>query len=140
MTDPRTRLAQIGAVVRDRFESEKRVLSFEEYLALFAGSPWRYSRDAARYLRDCLDWFGTYELDRPGGSVTRWRLFDLEFERVEASDTADLGTGHDFLVGQERLQRHFYRSSAISSARAAPTGSSSCTARTGARRAPSSAA
>ncbi len=109
MTDPRKRLAQIGAVVRDRFESEKRVLSFEEYLALFAESPWRYSRDAARYLRDCLDWFGTYELERPGGNVTRWRLFDLEFERVEASDTADLGTGHDFLVGQERLQRDFYR-------------------------------
>ena len=47
MIDPRNRLSQIGAVVRDRFESEKRVLSFEEYLALFAGHPWRYSRDAA---------------------------------------------------------------------------------------------
>lgn len=109
MSDPRARLAQIGAVVRDRFESEKRVLSFEEYLALFEQNPWRYTRDAARYLRDCLDWFGTYEIERPGATVTRWRLFDLEFERVEAHDTADLGTGHDFLVGQERLQRDFYR-------------------------------
>jgi predicted Ser/Thr protein kinase len=109
MIDSRQRLAQIGAVVRDRFESEKRVLSFEEFLDLFAKHPWRHSRDAARYLKDCLDWFGTYEIDRPGAPVTRWRLFDLEFERVEASDTADLGTGHDFLVGQERLQGSFYR-------------------------------
>ena len=107
--DPRTRLAQIGAVVRDRFESEKRVLSYDEYLALFTKSPWRYSRDAARYLRDCLDFFGTYELDKPTGPVKRWRLFDLEFERLEASDAADLGSGHDFLVGQERLQWEFYR-------------------------------
>ncbi len=109
MLDPRQRLTQIGAVVRDRFESEKRVLSFEEYLDLFAQHPWRHSRDAARYLKDCLDWFGTYDIDRPGGAITRWRLFDLEFERVEASDAADLGTGHDFLVGQERLQSSFYR-------------------------------
>src|SRR5690606_1923074 len=97
------------AVVRDRFDSEKRVLSFDEYLALFIESPWRYSRDAARYLRDCLDWFGTYEIEKPSGPVKRWRLFDLEFERLESSDAADLGTGHDYLVGQERLQRDFYR-------------------------------
>ena len=109
MIDSRQRLTQIGAVVRDRFESEKRVLSFEEYLDLFAQHPWRHSRDAARYLRDCLDWFGTYEVEQPGGPTTRWRLFDLEFERAETSDVADLGTGHDFLVGQERLQRSFYR-------------------------------
>src|SRR5687768_18505435 len=109
MIDPRTRLGQIGNVVRDRFESEKRVLSFEEYLALFTKHPWRYSRDAARYLRDCIDHFGTYEIEKPGGVVRRFRLFDLEFERGEGSESADLGTGHDFLVGQERLQHDFYR-------------------------------
>ncbi len=109
MIDPKSRLSQIGAVVRDRFESEKRVLSFEEYLALFAENPWRYSRDAARYLKDCLDYFGTYEIDRAGGPVKRWRLFDLPFERDEKSDVEDLGTGRDYLVGQERIQRDFYR-------------------------------
>jgi predicted Ser/Thr protein kinase len=109
MIDPRQRLIQIGAVVHDRFESEKRVLSFEDYLALFAKNPWRYSRDAARYVRDCLDYFGTYDLERVGDPVKRWRLFDLPFEREEASDAVDLGTGHDFLVGQERLQHDFYR-------------------------------
>jgi serine protein kinase len=107
MIDPRQRLTQIGAVVRDRFESEKRVLSFEEYLALFAKHPWRYSRDAARYLRDCLDYFGTYTLDKPGGPVKRWRLFDLEFERQKVE--GETSSGHDYLVGQERLQADFYR-------------------------------
>src|SRR5688500_2327329 len=109
MIDPRNRLSQIGAVVRDRFESEKRVLSFEEFLALFAQHPWRHSRDAARYLRDCIDYFGTYEIERPGGLVKRYRLFDLEFERQEGTDRADTASGHDYLVGQERLQSDFYR-------------------------------
>lgn len=108
MFNPRARLSQIGAAVRDRFESQKRVLSFDEYLDMFAAHPWRHSRDAARYLRDCLDRFGTYDVDQPGGPVRRWRLFDLEFERGD-SEVESTGTGHDFLVGQERLQADFYR-------------------------------
>lgn len=108
MTDHRNRLAQIGAVVRDRFESQKRVLSYDEYLALVAAQPWRYTRDAARYLRDCLDHYGTYDVPSAGRAVKRWRLFDLEFARDEAGDR-DGRNGHDFLVGQERLQADFYR-------------------------------
>lgn len=106
MTDPRAELQQIRAVVRDRFESQKRVLSFDEYLGLVGDSPWRYTRDAARYLRDCLDFFGRDEVPQAGGHVTRWRLFDLEFDRVEHEGEAER---HDFLVGQERLQASFYR-------------------------------
>ncbi|MCB9591339.1 MAG: serine protein kinase PrkA [Sandaracinaceae bacterium] len=108
MNDPRTRLTEIGAVVRDRFESQKRVLSFDEYLALVGQQPWRYTRDAARYLRDCLDHFGTYDVMSAGRSVRRWRLFDLEFTRADA-DRVENRNGHDFLVGQERLQADFYR-------------------------------
>ena len=102
MIDPQKRLTQIGAVVRDRFESEKRVLSFEEYLALFSENPWRYSRDAARYLRDCFDYYGSYELPRPFGATRRFRLFDQEFR-----DQAD--GGHIPLIGHEELQNGFYR-------------------------------
>ena len=108
MSDPRSRLTQIGAVVRDRFESQKRVLSFDEYLAQFIGHPWRHSRDAARYLRDCLDHYGTETVPRPGADLKRWKAFDLEFERQPATE-AGSGTGHDYLVGQERLQASFYR-------------------------------
>ena len=104
MIDPKTRLTEIGAVVRDRFESQKRVLSFDEYLALVSAQPWRHTRDAARYLRDCLDYYGTYEVRSAGRPVTRWRLFDLEFARGE-----DGGQKHDYLVGQEPLQASLYR-------------------------------
>ncbi len=104
--DPSQRLDEIGAVVRDRFESQKRVLSFDEYLTLVTEQPWRHTRDAARYLRDCIDHYGTYEVLSAGRPVRRWRVYDVEFER---SAGADERNGHDFLVGQERLQADFYR-------------------------------
>lgn len=106
MFDHRTRLDEIGAVVRDRFESQKRVLSFDEFMSLVADKPWRHTRDAARYLRDCLDHFGTEEVSSAGRLVRRWRLFDQEFTR--AADGGE-GDGHDYLVGHERLQGDFYR-------------------------------
>lgn len=102
--DPRQWLSEIGAAVRDRFESQRRVLSFDEYLALVAASPWRHTRDAARYLRDCLDHYGTYEIRSAGQKIKRWRAYDLEFTRQ------DDGTGgHDSLAGHEHLQAEFYR-------------------------------
>jgi serine protein kinase len=100
MPDPRTRLAQIGAAVRDRFESEKRVLSMEEYLALFEAHPWRHSRDAARYLADAFDHYGSEEIAQPPG-MRRFRLFDLPFLPEEKR--------RDHLAGQERLQNEVYR-------------------------------
>ena len=59
------------------------MLSFSEYLDEFAQHPYRHSRDAARYLRDCFEFYGTYEVERPWGELTRFTLFDLEFERDE---------------------------------------------------------
>jgi len=106
MFDPRTRLDEIGAVVRDRFESQKRVLSFDEFLSLVSDKPWRHTRDAARYLRDCIDHYGTTEVSSAGRAVRRWNLYDQEFARQEGTGARD---GHDYLVGQERLQADFYR-------------------------------
>ncbi|MCC6872806.1 MAG: serine protein kinase PrkA [Sandaracinaceae bacterium] len=108
MLDPRARLSEIRDAVRGRFESQKRVLSFDEYLALFADNPWRHSRDAARYLRDAWDYFGTYDVQLGGLRVKRWRLFDLDFARQD-TDGAEIATGHEYLVGQERLQADVYR-------------------------------
>ena len=64
--------------------------------------PVRHSRDAARYLRDCFDYYGSYELPRPFGATRRFRLFDQEFR-----DQAD--GGHIPLIGHEELQNGFYR-------------------------------
>lgn len=104
MIDIREVLAQVGAAVRHRYEAERRVLSFEEYLELAAKNPARHTRDAARYVRDCLDHFGSYEVTRPTGTVRRFRLFDLPFE--DAKD----GARREYLVGQEHVQETLYRS------------------------------
>jgi predicted Ser/Thr protein kinase len=96
-------LARIGSAVRERFQSQKRVLSFEDYLALFRANPWRHSRDAARYIRDCFDYWGTETLAKPGAPITRFKLFDLPFRSESA------GRRRDYLVGHEEVQQAFYR-------------------------------
>ncbi len=86
---------------RARFERERRVLSFDAYLELALAEPRRYLRDAARYLRDLFDHYGSDTLERPYGRFTRWRLFDLPWE-----EEANRGDG---LVGHEELQAELYR-------------------------------
>jgi serine protein kinase len=103
MADLKQELLRIGARVRERFEADKRVLSFSEYLDEFAAHPWRHSRDAARYMRDCFDYYGAKEVERPWGKLTRFKLFDLEFERTEGLSASD------HLVGHESIQKAFYR-------------------------------
>jgi len=62
----------------------------------------RYSRDAARYLRDMFEHYGHETVDRPWGKLTRFRLFDLPFlEQRERSREA--------LVGQEAVQAELFR-------------------------------
>jgi predicted Ser/Thr protein kinase len=93
-------LARIGAGVRERFTSERRVLSFDEYLALFDASPYRFTRDAARYLKDCIDHFGRIDVDRAGRKVPRYALFDLPWDERRRNER---------LVGHEDIQDEFYR-------------------------------
>lgn len=94
-------LENIAARVESRFREGRRVLSFQEYLELFAESPVQHGRDAARYLRDVFDYYGTTTVERPWGSMTRWKLFDLPWEGKDGS--------HDALVGQEQVQAEMYR-------------------------------
>ena len=77
----KTALEAIRGEVKARFEAQKRVLSFREYLELVQDNPRRYTRDAGRYLKDCMDFFGSYEVERPTGNLKRWKLFDLAFGR-----------------------------------------------------------
>jgi serine protein kinase len=86
-----------GDAVKERFESERRVLSFDEYLALVAEEPARHSRDASRYLLDAIEHYGEYPVERPWAKHTRYALFDLPFASSE-------GRRNDRLVGQEELQ------------------------------------
>ena len=100
--DVRRHLNQAGDAVRRRFEAQRRVLSFSEYLELVAAHPARHTRDAARYLRDMFDHFGQYEVDRPWGKTRRFALFDLPF------DDGDERRRSDRLIGHEALQESVY--------------------------------
>ncbi|MBL8605574.1 MAG: serine protein kinase PrkA [Myxococcales bacterium] len=86
---------------RGHFSKDRRVLSFDEYLALVEGAPRRYTRDAARYLRDLFEHYGTAPIERPYGHFTRWRLFDLPWE--------DEAGRADALVHHEGLQAEVFR-------------------------------
>ena len=103
-----TALEAIRKDVKARFEAQKRVLSFREYLALVQENPRRHTRDAARYLKDCMDSFGSYEVERPAGKRKRWRLFDLDLGRDNSGHEAELKL-RDRLAGQEAAQASFYR-------------------------------
>ncbi|MES1186894.1 MAG: serine protein kinase PrkA [Myxococcales bacterium] len=95
-------LARIAEQVERSFKEERRLLSFREYLALFATEPLRHSRDAARYVRDMFDYFGRVPVERAWGSMTRFRLFDLPF--LDEGDRQ-----REALVGQEAVQLELYR-------------------------------
>jgi predicted Ser/Thr protein kinase len=113
-------LDSIASAMERRFREGRRVLSFQEYLTLFTTNPVRYGRDAARYVRDMFDHFGTRTVKKPWGEVTRYTLFDLPWE---SDAQGSLGAGGEArvrarkeshpreaaLVGQEELQAEIYR-------------------------------
>ncbi|MEZ4269050.1 MAG: serine protein kinase PrkA [Myxococcota bacterium] len=103
MDDALARLREIERSVHDEFVANRRVLSFDEYIALFSAEPVRHTRTAAGYLRDCVDHYGSYEVARPGGGTTRYGLFDCPWEKDR-----DDAVRHR-VVGHEEAQQRFYR-------------------------------
>lgn len=101
-------MERLGNAIRTRFEEERRVLSFADYLDLVRAHPHRYTRDAARYLFDCFEHFGHYEVDTPSGRERRFSMFDLSEEAASEEGGAVSERSHN-LVGQELLQNAFYR-------------------------------
>ncbi len=101
MSDLSARLRATLDSERTRLSAAHKSLSFDDYLALFTSEPARHTRDAARWLRDLFDHYGTREVDRPWGKVTRWNLFDLPWE--------DAGGQREALIAHEELQREVYR-------------------------------
>lgn len=95
-------LRDIAERVQRDFEQERRLLSLQEYLELFANDPLRHSRDAARYLRDAFDFYGCTVVERPWSTLTRFKLFDLPF--LPAAEAR-----REQLIGQEAVQGEIYR-------------------------------
>src|SRR5947209_6481775 len=83
-------LNSIDQKIRKDFESNRRVLSFEEYLLTLAEHPERHTRGSAQYTADMMDHFG-----RDGD---RFKLFDLHIEGNAPR-----------VVGQEGVQNQIYR-------------------------------
>jgi predicted Ser/Thr protein kinase len=91
----------VAESVEKRFLKGRRVLAFSEYLDLFASDPVRFARDASRYVRDSFDHYGTKVVEQPWGKFTRWNLFDLPWDPLQAPHA---------LIGQEQVQEEIYRS------------------------------
>ncbi|MEK6607683.1 MAG: serine protein kinase PrkA [Myxococcota bacterium] len=103
---PKQQIESIGVGVRDEFLKNRRVMSFDEYFALFARDPGRHSRSAARYTRDVLDHFGADEVRSPAGPIRRFRIFDGV---PSGDDTARGERAAVRLAGHEEAQNAFYR-------------------------------
>ncbi len=99
-------LSAIDTAVKKEFDTNRRILSFDEYLALLGENPERQTRSTAAYLADMMDHFGREPLDHPesqpsaGGNTSafRFKLFDMPSESMASS-----------VVGQEAVQNHIYR-------------------------------
>lgn len=96
------RLRAIAEEVHASFERDRRVLSFEEYLAVFQEHPERHSRDAAAYLCDMVQHYGREKVERPFGECYRYRVFDQEFVPEDRALSQAL-VGHELV--QEALVR-----------------------------------
>jgi serine protein kinase len=95
--DARRFLQDIGATVAADFVKNRTLLSFEEYLQLFVQAPQQQARNAAQYLRDAIDAFGSAPVSHPAGALRRFALFDgAPGESVR-------------VAGQEEVQNAFYR-------------------------------
>ncbi|MFO0599272.1 MAG: serine protein kinase PrkA [Myxococcaceae bacterium] len=96
--DARRFLQDVGSTVKAEFSRNRTLLSFEEYLQLFATAPRMQARNAAQYLRDAIDSFGTEQVPHPSGAIRRFKIFN---------GGAD---AHDVRVaGQEEVQNALYR-------------------------------
>lgn len=97
MLDLNHLLEELQQNTKNRFKQEKTILSFQEYLALFIENPKPQIRDTALYLKDVFDHFGTQIIQKPYGTLKRFRLFDAKFD-----------SSIEPLIGQELVQNQLY--------------------------------
>ncbi len=91
-------LGRVANRSRERFTLRRQILSFSEYFAEVLKDPRRHTRDAAHYLRDAFDFYGSYDVRGVAGPIRRFALFDSPFDPVGPR-----------LHGQEELQNEVYR-------------------------------
>jgi serine protein kinase len=94
--DARERIKTLADSVAEEFQSTRRILSFDEWFDLLCNEPTIHARSAPQYIRDAFDHFERRDVRTPSGQISRWRLFDCEFD------------GWHRLVGQEEAQNELY--------------------------------
>ncbi|MGH7145045.1 MAG: hypothetical protein ACREJ2_13095 [Planctomycetota bacterium] len=91
-------LKAIDAEFQALYKAESWILGFDEFLNLFMHQPYTVGRNAAQVLVDAIDHFGKYEVQAPGGTLTRYRIFDAERD-----------DGRNRLCGQEQAAYNLIR-------------------------------
>ena len=91
-------LRELGAEIQGAFSRARRVMSFDEYFRMVSEAPELHARSAAQLALGAFDHFGSEEIKRPRGTVTRYKLFDAPWDG-----------GKDRLIGQEEVQGRIYR-------------------------------
>lgn len=92
-------LSGVGEQVKSGFVESRTILSFSEWMDVFFQHPRLQARNAAQYVRDVFDHFGSEQVAGPRGTVRRFKLFDSVG-----------GEGRDVRVaGQEEVQNAIYR-------------------------------
>ena len=86
-------LSDLQGELTTRFNQERSLMSFSDYLDLVSADPELHTRDSARYLNDAIHSFGYTELDRPYSRLRRYHIFDVPFDQ-----------GVDAVAGQEEAQ------------------------------------
>ena len=98
-------MVDIDAVLKDiagrsveRFAEAHAILSFSQFLQHFLQRPYSLTRNAAQYMVDMMDYFGTEEVRGIGGApIRRFKVFD-----------DPLGKGERPVIGHEEVHNRIY--------------------------------
>src|SRR3989442_831703 len=107
MVDSLRYLQNVGEQVQQTFLRNKTILSFQEYMDVYFERPRVHARDAAQYIRDCFDFYGSETVQRSSGPVRRFKLFDRPFD--QGANSSQEGEGGAPICGQEEGQNAIYR-------------------------------
>ena len=99
-------LGVLDQAVKKEFDANRRILSFDEYLALLGEQPDRQTRGSAKYLADMMDFFGRRPVfpatSEPSAGQTKvadgFKVFDFPIDGLAPK-----------VVGQEHVQNQIYR-------------------------------
>src|SRR5713101_2558877 len=107
MVDSLRYLQNVGEQVQLSFLRNKTILAFQEYMEVYFERPRVHARDAAQYIRDCFDFYGSETVQRSSGPVRRFKLFDRPFDL--GPNSSQEGEGGAPICGQEEVQNAIYR-------------------------------